>query len=67
MVKEIDREKIEDEVKKQLIEKVIFDKQAERESAKNDLRAQFERELMSSALPNIYESRENDPIVKKNI
>ena len=35
------KEKVEEEVKKELIEKVIFDKQAEREAAKNDLRAQF--------------------------
>jgi hypothetical protein len=38
---DIDKSKIEQEVKKELIEKVIFDKQAEREAAKNDLRSQF--------------------------
>lgn len=40
-----------------MIEKVIFDKQAEKEAAKNDLRMQFEKELMASAIPQIYENK----------
>jgi hypothetical protein len=36
------------------VEKVIFDKQAEKEAAKHDLRMQFEKELMASAIPQIY-------------
>lgn len=42
-----------------MIEKVIFDKQAEKEAAKHDLRAQFEKELMASAIPQIYDSKDS--------
>lgn len=41
-----------------MIEKVIFDKNAEREFAKTELRAQFEKELLSSAIPQIYETKD---------
>ena len=39
----LDKGKIEEEVKKQMVEKVILDKQAEKQAAKYDLRMQFER------------------------
>jgi hypothetical protein len=39
----LDKSKIEQEVKKEVVERVIFDKQAEREAAKHDLRMQFEK------------------------
>ena len=41
-------------MKKEVVERVIFDKQAEREAAKHDLRMQFEKELFTSAVPQIY-------------
>jgi hypothetical protein len=50
----VDRQRIEQEVKKEVVERVIFDKQAEREAAKHDLRSQFEKELFTSAIPQIY-------------
>lgn len=40
-----------------MVEKVILDKQAEREAAKFDLRSQFEKELLASALPQLYENK----------
>ena len=55
----IDKDKIEEDVKKQMIERVIFDKQAERQHAKTSLREQFEKELLSSAIPQIYEPKES--------
>ena len=53
----LDKGKIEEEVKKEMVEKVILDKQAEKEAAKYDLRMQFEKELLASAVPQIYENK----------
>ena len=42
-----------------MVEKVILDKQAEKEAAKYDLRQQFERQLLASAVPQIYENKDS--------
>jgi len=48
-----------------MVEKVILDKQAEKEAAKYDLRLQFEKELLASAIPQLYENK--DSFMLKNI
>ena len=55
----LDKNKIEEEVKKEMVEKVIFDKQAQKEAAKYDLRQQFERQLMASSIPQLYNNKDS--------
>lgn len=61
---QIDKQAIQDQVKKDVVQKVIFDKNVERENAKLALRAQFERQLLSSAVPQIFQSKDNFLIKK---
>ena len=61
----VDKEQIEEEVRRDMIERVIFDKQAEKEAAKNDLRMQFEKELLASAGPSYQQTTHS--VVKKDI
>lgn len=55
--KPLDKAKIESEVRKEVIEKAIIDKKMEKEIAKEQLRSQFEKELLSSGIPDLYSQK----------